>query len=180
MEWSCGPSTFAQPQESDSPTINSPTSSAATPSPGTRQMKLRYPTLHKRCVKMYKILGFGLNGNCPTRLNSTSNVQANESSTRVAYPLTKPNPTQWIFKFWSNPTTSKRSHNIGVRSVVYVIKKAEKKWWDRLIKQEGKSPAFVKVDWDKWVDEEEENGRYCVLSVHISLLTSWESQIINL
>ncbi|KAF7824802.1 co-chaperone protein p23-1-like isoform X2 [Senna tora] len=50
-------------------------------------------------------------------------------------------------------------YNIGVRSIVYVIKKAEKKWWDRLIKQEGKPPVFLKVDWDKWVDEEEENER---------------------
>ncbi|KAK4285260.1 hypothetical protein QN277_001986 [Acacia crassicarpa] len=50
-------------------------------------------------------------------------------------------------------------YNIGVRNIVYVIKKAEKKWWDRLIKQEGKPPVFVKVDWDKWVDEEEENER---------------------
>ncbi|PKI33892.1 hypothetical protein CRG98_045722 [Punica granatum] len=47
--------------------------------------------------------------------------------------------------------------NIGVRSIGYVIKKEEKKWWNRLLKQEGKPPAFVKVDWDKWVDEEEEN-----------------------
>ncbi|XP_028782416.1 co-chaperone protein p23-1-like isoform X2 [Neltuma alba] len=50
-------------------------------------------------------------------------------------------------------------YNIGVRNIVYVIKKAEKEWWDRLIKQEGKPPVFVKVDWDKWVDEEEENER---------------------
>ncbi|CAN1121284.1 Co-chaperone protein p23-1 [Linum perenne] len=49
-------------------------------------------------------------------------------------------------------------YNIGVRSIVYVIKKAENKWWTRLIKQEGKAPVFLKVDWDKWVDEDEENG----------------------
>ncbi|CAN1223545.1 Co-chaperone protein p23-1 [Linum perenne] len=48
-------------------------------------------------------------------------------------------------------------YNIGVRSIVYVIKKAENKWWTRLIKQEGKAPVFLKVDWDKWVDEDEEN-----------------------
>ena len=32
----------------------------------------------------------------------------------------------------------------------------ESKWWDRLLKQGGKSPVFLKVDWDKWVDEDEE------------------------
>ncbi|XP_049931607.1 co-chaperone protein p23-1-like [Nymphaea colorata] len=48
--------------------------------------------------------------------------------------------------------------NVGVRSIIYVIQKAEKKWWSRLVKQEGKPPAFLKVDWDKWVDEDDEKG----------------------
>ncbi|CAN0843688.1 Mogroside IE synthase [Linum grandiflorum] len=48
-------------------------------------------------------------------------------------------------------------YNIGVRSIVYVINKAENKWWPRLIKQQGKAPVFLKVDWDKWVDEDDEN-----------------------
>ncbi|KAJ4976861.1 hypothetical protein NE237_001967 [Protea cynaroides] len=49
--------------------------------------------------------------------------------------------------------------SIGVRNIVYVIKKAEKKWWGKLVKQEGKPPVFLKVDWDKWVDEDEENEK---------------------
>ncbi|XP_042507620.1 co-chaperone protein p23-1-like [Macadamia integrifolia] len=49
--------------------------------------------------------------------------------------------------------------SIGVRNIVYVIKKSEKKWWGKLVKQEGKPPVFVKVDWDKWVDEDEENEK---------------------
>ncbi len=36
------------------------------------------------------------------------------------------------------------------------MKKEENKWWSRLIKQGGKAPVFLKVDWDKWVDEDEE------------------------
>ncbi|KAJ0953488.1 putative HSP20-like chaperone [Helianthus annuus] len=39
--------------------------------------------------------------------------------------------------------------------VCNLIKKEESKWWNRLLKQEGKTPAFVKVDWDNWVDEDE-------------------------
>lgn len=54
-------------------------------------------------------------------------------------------------------------YNIGVRSIVYVIKKAEQKWWSRLVKQEGKPPVFLKVDWDKWVDEDDENGKVLLL-----------------
>ncbi|XP_057980959.1 co-chaperone protein p23-1-like isoform X1 [Malania oleifera] len=50
-------------------------------------------------------------------------------------------------------------YNVGVRNIVYVIKKAENNWWSRLIKQEGKPPVFLKVDWDKWVDEEDENEK---------------------
>lgn len=36
------------------------------------------------------------------------------------------------------------------------MKKAESKWWSRLLKQGGKPPVFLKVDWNKWIDEDEE------------------------
>lgn len=54
-------------------------------------------------------------------------------------------------------------YNFGIRSIVYVIKKAEQKWWSRLVKQEGKPPVFLKVDWDKWVEEDDENGKVLLL-----------------
>ncbi|CAK7346708.1 unnamed protein product [Dovyalis caffra] len=47
---------------------------------------------------------------------------------------------------------------IGSRNIQYIVKKAENKWWSRLIKQTGKPPVFLTVDWDKWVDEDEENS----------------------
>ncbi|KAF8377222.1 hypothetical protein HHK36_030596 [Tetracentron sinense] len=46
--------------------------------------------------------------------------------------------------------------SVGLRNICYLVKKAEEKWWSRLLKQEGKPPVFLKVDWDKWVDEDEE------------------------
>ena len=55
--------------------------------------------------------------------------------------------------------------NVGVRNIAYAIAKAEKKWWARLLKNEGKPPIFLKVDWDKWIDEEDENGRSLLLSL---------------
>lgn len=61
----------------------------------------------------------------------------------------------WVIKF----KLQESKVNIGVRHIVYVIKKAEKRWWSRLLKQEGKPPVFLKVDWDKWVDEDEEEGK---------------------
>ncbi|KAK7380569.1 hypothetical protein VNO78_33083 [Psophocarpus tetragonolobus] len=48
--------------------------------------------------------------------------------------------------------------SVGSRNICYLVKKAENKWWDRLLKQGGKSPVFLKVDWDKWVDEDEEDN----------------------
>ncbi|XP_068642623.1 co-chaperone protein p23-1-like [Aristolochia californica] len=49
--------------------------------------------------------------------------------------------------------------SIWLRNIRYIIKKAEEKWWNRLLKQEGKPPVFLKVDWDKWVDEDEEEQK---------------------
>ncbi|KAL2954007.1 hypothetical protein AAZX31_19G197300 [Glycine max] len=48
--------------------------------------------------------------------------------------------------------------NVGVRSIFCVVQKAEDGWWKRLLRGEGKPPHYVKVDWDKWVDEDEDDG----------------------
>jgi hypothetical protein len=50
---------------------------------------------------------------------------------------------------------SKTSANL--RNVFCVLVKSEKGWWKKLLKGEGKPPPYLKVDWDKWVDEDEEN-----------------------
>ena len=46
---------------------------------------------------------------------------------------------------------------VAPRTICYLIKKAENKWWPRLVKKEGKPPVFLKVDWDKWQDEDDED-----------------------
>ncbi|KAK8570226.1 hypothetical protein V6N13_002921 [Hibiscus sabdariffa] len=48
--------------------------------------------------------------------------------------------------------------NIGVRSIFCILEKAEKVWWKKLLRGDGKAPHYVKVDWDKWVDEDEDKG----------------------
>jgi hypothetical protein len=48
--------------------------------------------------------------------------------------------------------------NIGVRNIVCVLEKTEKKWWKKLLRGDGKAPHYVKVDWDKWVDEDDDTG----------------------
>ncbi|XP_057538919.1 co-chaperone protein p23-1-like isoform X1 [Amaranthus tricolor] len=67
------------------------------------------------------------------------------------------NPYEVDIELLDKVNVEESKYNIGVRHIVYVIQKAEKKWWSRLIKQDGKPPVFLKVDWDKWVDEDEEN-----------------------
>ncbi|KAL5652621.1 hypothetical protein ACJX0J_038079, partial [Zea mays] len=49
---------------------------------------------------------------------------------------------------------------IAPRTICYLIKKAKSGWWPRLLKQEGKPPVFLKVDWDKWQDEDDEDAGF--------------------
>ncbi|KAI3820030.1 hypothetical protein L1987_13886 [Smallanthus sonchifolius] len=49
--------------------------------------------------------------------------------------------------------------SVGSRNIMYLVKKEENKWWSRLIKQEGRTPVFIKVDWNKWVDEDEQDEK---------------------
>lgn len=39
------------------------------------------------------------------------------------------------------------------------MEKAEKGWWKKLVRGDEKTPHYVKVDWDKWADEDDENGK---------------------
>nr|GEY53809.1 putative HSP20-like chaperone [Tanacetum cinerariifolium] len=48
--------------------------------------------------------------------------------------------------------------NIDERSIFFILEKAEPKWWNKLLKGDAKTPHYVKVDWDKWVDEDDEAG----------------------
>lgn len=48
--------------------------------------------------------------------------------------------------------------NIGPRSIICILEKAESKWWDKLLRGAAKTPHYVKVDWDKWVDEDDDTG----------------------
>lgn len=48
--------------------------------------------------------------------------------------------------------------NIGIRNIFCVLEKAEKKWWNKLLGGSEKTPHYVKVDWDKWVDKDDDSG----------------------
>jgi hypothetical protein len=51
--------------------------------------------------------------------------------------------------------------NITPRNVVLVVAKPEGdiEHWPRLTKEPGKQHTHIKVDWDKWVDEDEEDDK---------------------
>ncbi|KAJ0520438.1 putative CS domain, HSP20-like chaperone [Helianthus annuus] len=48
--------------------------------------------------------------------------------------------------------------NIGERSIFCILEKAEPKWWNKLLSGDGRAPHYVKVDWDKWADEDDDAG----------------------
>ena len=51
---------------------------------------------------------------------------------------------------------------MGLRNILCSIQKEKKGWWKRLLKSEEKHP-YIKVDWNKWCDEDEESGM-CIRS----------------
>ncbi|CAN6468098.1 unnamed protein product [Victoria cruziana] len=46
--------------------------------------------------------------------------------------------------------------NIGVRNIFCVVQKSENGWWKKLLRGDAKPPHYLKVDWDKWVDEDDD------------------------
>lgn len=50
-----------------------------------------------------------------------------------------------------------------MRNIICSIKKEKKGWWKRLLKSEEKPAPYIKVDWNKWCDEDDEEsdiGKY--------------------
>ncbi|ESQ46697.1 hypothetical protein EUTSA_v10000448mg [Eutrema salsugineum] len=47
--------------------------------------------------------------------------------------------------------------SVSSTCVCYLVKKAEKVWSNRMIKQEEKAHVYLKVDWEKRIDEDEED-----------------------
>nr|CAB3498749.1 unnamed protein product [Digitaria exilis] len=57
------------------------------------------------------------------------------------------------------PEGSKTKTKMGLRNIVCSIQKEKKGWWNRLLKSEEKHP-YIKVDWNKWCDEDDESGMF--------------------
>lgn len=48
--------------------------------------------------------------------------------------------------------------NVGLRNIICSIQKEQKGWWKRLLKSEEKPAPYLKVDWNKWCDDDEEES----------------------
>ncbi|XP_021755997.1 uncharacterized protein At3g03773-like isoform X2 [Chenopodium quinoa] len=46
----------------------------------------------------------------------------------------------------------------GWRNILCSIQKEQRGWWKRLLKSEEKTPPYLKVDWNKWRDEDDEES----------------------
>ncbi|CAI9266531.1 unnamed protein product [Lactuca saligna] len=68
-------------------------------------------------------------------------------------------PYEIDINLYDNVNVDESKANVGSRNIVYIVKKEESKWWSRLLKQEGRTPTFIKVDWNKWVDEDEQDEK---------------------
>lgn len=44
---------------------------------------------------------------------------------------------------------------VGLRNILCLIQKKDKGWWKRLLESEEKPAPYLKVDWNKWCDEDE-------------------------
>ncbi|XP_076908721.1 co-chaperone protein p23-2-like [Bidens hawaiensis] len=45
---------------------------------------------------------------------------------------------------------------MGLRNILCTVQKEEKGWWKRLLKSEKKPASYIKVDWNRWCDEDDE------------------------
>lgn len=47
---------------------------------------------------------------------------------------------------------------VGSRNILCSIQKEQKGWWKGILKSEEKPAPYLKVDWNKWCDEDEEES----------------------
>lgn len=51
-----------------------------------------------------------------------------------------------------------------------IVQKEEKQWWKKLLRGDAKTPHYVKVDWDKWVDEDDDGSAGGKIDSYLSVL----------
>ncbi|EHA8587227.1 co-chaperone protein p23-2 [Cocos nucifera] len=67
-------------------------------------------------------------------------------------------PFSFTLKLYDTISPEGSKTNIGLRNIICSIQKEKKGWWKRLLKSEEKPAPYIKVDWNKWCDEDEEES----------------------
>lgn len=58
----------------------------------------------------------------------------------------------------------------GLRNILCSVMKEQKGWWKRLLKSEEKPAPYIKVDWNKWCDEDDEESDCELMLYNIIML----------
>ncbi|KAI3447351.1 hypothetical protein Pfo_004016 [Paulownia fortunei] len=67
-------------------------------------------------------------------------------------------PFNFTLQFYGNIAPQGCKTKIGLRNILCSIQKEQKGWWKRLLKSEEKPAPYIKVDWNKWCDEDDEES----------------------
>ncbi|KAL3625129.1 hypothetical protein CASFOL_030583 [Castilleja foliolosa] len=67
-------------------------------------------------------------------------------------------PFNFTLQFYGNIAPQGCKTKIGSRNILCSIQKEQKEWWKRLLKSEEKPAPYIKVDWNKWCDEDDEES----------------------
>ncbi|CAN4109381.1 unnamed protein product [Withania somnifera] len=62
----------------------------------------------------------------------------------------------FTLQLFGNVSPERCKTNTGLRNIICSIQKEQKGWWPRLLKSQEKPAPFLKVDWNKWCDEDDE------------------------
>ncbi|XP_039140823.1 co-chaperone protein p23-2 isoform X2 [Dioscorea cayenensis subsp. rotundata] len=65
-------------------------------------------------------------------------------------------PFSFSLELYGSILPEKSKINVGLRNILCTIQKDNKGWWKRLLKSEEKPAPYIKVDWNKWCDEDDE------------------------
>ncbi|CAI9117271.1 OLC1v1018628C2 [Oldenlandia corymbosa var. corymbosa] len=64
-------------------------------------------------------------------------------------------PFSFTLQLYSNIIPEGCKTKIGLRNILCSVQKEKKDWWKRLLKSDGKPAPYIKVDWNKWRDEDD-------------------------
>ncbi|XP_011621931.1 uncharacterized protein Os08g0359500 isoform X2 [Amborella trichopoda] len=93
----------------------------------------------------------------PDAKNVKTNLDPEGIFTFSANAGTDGNPYELKLDLFGKVNAEESKINVGVRNIFCIVEKAEEGWWKKLLRGDEKTPHYLKVDWDKWVDEDEDD-----------------------